>query len=336
MSKHPTLFITHRELVHQQRALDAAPPELDVTMRCDITKSDLIRLLPGMEFLVSERADLIDAEVIAAGKNLRLIQRLGSQTWDIDLEAARKAEVIVCRYPVRSCIAVAEHILMQMLCVARHTREMMLLMNRAEWQIAPRQTNENVFAYNWTQQERIFSLWQKTVGILGFGEIGLELANRLRGFDCQVLYNKRKPLPEQIEQELQVVYKSKNDLIRESDIVGSLLPFVKEVGQRFDAAFFAQMKPGAFFVNCGGAPVDELALMEALRSGHLAGAALDTYSWEPFPPEHPLLDMARDLRYNLVLTPHIAAATFEKVRRQEDYTNIQKLLKGEPLRYRVV
>ena len=96
MTTHPTLFITHRGERHQQAALDAAPAELDVTLRRSPSKDEIIALLPGKEFLITERSGEIDADIIRAGHDLRLIQRLGAQTHDIDLDAARAAGIPVC------------------------------------------------------------------------------------------------------------------------------------------------------------------------------------------------------------------------------------------------
>ena len=98
-NKHKTLFVTDRGLQHQQWALEGAPPELEITMRRKPGKEEIIALLPDMEVLISERSGVIDADMIAAGRNLRLIQRLGIQTWDIDLEAARSAGIPVCFSP---------------------------------------------------------------------------------------------------------------------------------------------------------------------------------------------------------------------------------------------
>ena len=85
--KHPTLYLTQRSERQQQSALAAAPAGLDITIRRDAARSEVLSLLPGAEFLISERAGVIDAEMIAAGRNLKLIQRLGAQSWDIDLDA---------------------------------------------------------------------------------------------------------------------------------------------------------------------------------------------------------------------------------------------------------
>src|SRR5271169_4978710 len=112
MDKHPTLFITHRGLFHQQAALEAAPANLDVTMLRTPSNEQILDLLPGKEFLISERSGVIDADIIKAGKNLRLIQRLGSQNQDIDLNAAKAAGIPVCYLPIRTCINVSEHLMM--------------------------------------------------------------------------------------------------------------------------------------------------------------------------------------------------------------------------------
>ena len=106
MNRYKTLFVTQRGERHQQAALDAAPPELDVIMRRTSDTREIIALLPEVDFLISERTGIIDADVIAAGRRLRLIQRLGSQSFDIDLDAARAKNIPVCLMPVRTCARV--------------------------------------------------------------------------------------------------------------------------------------------------------------------------------------------------------------------------------------
>lgn len=340
MDTHPTLFITRRGKLHQQKALEAAPAGLEVTMLRNPARDEVLRQIAASEFLISEREGEIGAEIIAAGRNLKLILRLGAQTWDIDLEAAKKAGVAVCYWPVGACIHVAEHILMQALGLSRRLRESMEVMQRAEWQQEPRLCDEDIFAYNWSGRGGIAALWRATFGILGLGEIGSELARRLKGFDCQVLYNKRRRLPEAAEDELAVTYAEWDDLLRQSDIVCCLLPYFEETRRLLDARFFAGLKEGAIFVHCGGSGVvDEDALIEALRSGRLAGAALDTFAWEPPHPDSPLLQMGRDPAWNLILTPHVAAGGFSLDRyghRSGDYTNIVRYLEGQTLFYRLV
>ena len=129
------------------------------------------------------------------------------------------------------------------------------------------------------------------VGILGFGEIGLELAIRLRDFDCRLLYNKRHRLPDHVEERYGLHYAMPDEVARQSDVVCSLLPY-QGPDAPLNAAFFAQMKPGSYFGPLRfGRRRDEPALIAALRSGRLAGAALDTYTYEPLRPDDPLLEL---------------------------------------------
>ena len=336
--KHSCLFLTSRGERHQQNALAAAPREIEITMRRDPAREEILRVLPAMEFLISERAGVIDAEMIAAGRNLKLIQRLGAQTWDIDLDAARRAQIPVCYLPVRTCALVAEHIVLQMLMLAKRARELMqIVADAGDWG-TPQPCTEDYFAYNWSRRENIRGISNRTVGILGFGEIGAELARRLRAFDCTVLYVKRNRLPAHAEADLQIEFVSHNELLRRSDFVCSLLPLFPETEQSINANFFAAMQPGAVFAHCGaGAVVDENALIAALRSGHLAGAALDTFTYEPMRADDPLIALARDPMQNLVLTPHIAAGTLptDEHPRARDYANILAVLRGDALKYRV-
>jgi lactate dehydrogenase-like 2-hydroxyacid dehydrogenase len=184
-------------------------------------------------------------------------------------------------------------------------------------------------------------IYGHTVGILGFGEIGAELARRLRGFSpAHLLYHKRSRLSERAETELGLTFAPLDPLLAESDFLCNLLPYSPRTDRLIDAAFLSRMKRGAFLVSCGsGSVIDEAALAGALRSGHLAGAALDTFEWEPIRPDNPLLPLARSLEMNVVLTPHTAAGSRlpapDKPPRAEDYENVLRILRGEPVLYRV-
>jgi phosphoglycerate dehydrogenase-like enzyme len=344
MTTHPTLWITHRGERHQQAALSSAPPEVEVTMLRSPSRQDVLAVLPEMEFLVSERTGEVDADMIAAGKKLRLIQRLGSQTYDIDLAAARAAGIPVCYAPVRGCRMVAEHMLMQILALAKHVRELMVVVQEGyDYGHPPQRCDEDYFAYNWSGHRGVMGLWGSTVGILGMGEIGAELAGLLRPFGCTLLYNKRHPLPDGAAAELGVRFATVDEMLAGSDVICMLLPFFPETEQSLNARFFAAMKQGSLFVSAGGSGVvDEHALARALRSGHLAGAALDTYTFEPVAPDDPLRALAADPRANVILTPHTAAGTGSigvikpRAERADDYENLLRCLRGEPLVGRLV
>ncbi|MCS6828955.1 MAG: hypothetical protein NZ553_20250 [Caldilinea sp.] len=339
MTRHRTLFLTQRGLQHQKWAMEGAPSELELVMRRGASREEILSLLADVEFLITERTGVIDAEMIAAAPKLRLIQRLGRQVWDIDLEAARRAGVPVCCWPIEGCVMVAEHMMLQMLGLLKRLREAMhITAEAADYGVETKRGDEDTFAYNWSKRTGIGKLSGATVGILGFGEIGWELVEQLRGFHCTVLYHKRTRLPAPVEEQLELEYASPEAIAERSDVVCSLLPY-QGPKEPIDAAYFARMKPGSLFVHCGsGATVDEAALLDALRSGRLAGAALDTYTYEPLRPDDPLVQAVQDPMLNLILTPHVAAGGFTAGghSRSQDYDNILALLQGRALKHRIV
>jgi lactate dehydrogenase-like 2-hydroxyacid dehydrogenase len=237
---------------------------------------------------------------------------------------------------------VAEHMVMQMLALAKRLGEVGTIASEAgDWGQPSRRTDEDTFAYDWSRRSGIRSLYDQTVGILGFGEIGAELARRLRGFDpARILYHKRTPLPARAEEALGITFASREKVIAGSDYLCMLLPYYLETDMLIDAGLLATMKQGSYLVSCGsGSVIDEAALAEALRGGHLAGAALDTFEWEPIRPNNPLLPLARDPAMNVVLTPHTAAGSSADAdsdrTRQGDYANLLRVLRGQPPRHRV-
>ena len=341
----PTLlFLTNRSERHQQAAREAAPPEIErIHFLRAPAKAEILAAIPNADFLISERAGVIDGEIIQAGKRLRLIQRLGSLTYDIDLDAAKAAGVPVCDLPLPGAVNVAEHLIWQILALLRraHDGEAAILSpspgtgEGTGLGVPSQRTDENVFATDWSRRAGIRSLHGLTVGILGFGEIGVETARRLRAFDCRMLYQKRVRLPEWVEKQLGIAYCAGDALYAQSDILCNLLPYSQTTDRLIDGAVFARMQPGSYLVNCGsGSVIDETALAAALTAGHLAGAALDTFEWEPLRPDNPLLALARNPNANVVLTPHTAFLGGAGDRREE-YDNIRRLLAGEALRNQV-
>lgn len=339
MTRHKTIFTTERGLRHQQAALNAAPAELDITMLRQPDKATLMSHLAEAEYFISERTGVIDADMIQAAPRLKLIQRLGSLTYDIDTSAARAAGVVVCYWPVGTVIRVAEHLIMQMLALSKKLPETTTVALAASTEWGPsRRTDEDTFAYNWSDRRNVEGLWQRTIGIMGFGEIGAELARRLKGWDCTVLYHKRRRLPLEVELELGLTYVDSDTLFAQSDYIANLLPYFKETDLLINADFLAKMKDGAALVSCGsGSVIDEVALVAAIESGKLNGAALDTFEWEPIKADNPLIALAKQ-GYNILLTPHIAAGATAAAAQERlgDFANPVNHIKGLPLKYRVV
>jgi phosphoglycerate dehydrogenase-like enzyme len=166
---HKTLFLTERGARHQRDALMAAPPELAVTILRQPDAKLLHEHLADAEFLISERVGVIGAEILASAPRLKMIERLGSLTHDIDLKAAKSAGVAVCYWPQRGVILVAEHLIMQMLGLAKRLREVeAIAVEAGDWGES-RRTDEDTFAYNWSGRAGIGGIVGTSVGILGLG-----------------------------------------------------------------------------------------------------------------------------------------------------------------------
>lgn len=172
-----------------------------------------------------------------------------------------------------------------------------------------------------------------TLGIVGLGRIGKQVAKRARAFDMPILYHNRRR-DEAAERELGVTYAPLDDLLKQSDFVALNCPLTPETTNLIGRRELSLMKPTGILVNVArGAVVDHDALLSALKSRRIAGAALDVTSPEPLPRDHPLLELD-----NLVIAPHLGSAANRTRRRMEEMTvlNLTAGLRGEPLPWRVV
>jgi glyoxylate reductase len=171
-----------------------------------------------------------------------------------------------------------------------------------------------------------------TLGIIGLGQIGRQIARRAAGFDMRVLYHNRHPRPE-AERELGVHFASRDALLAESDYVVLSVPLTGETRHLIDRRSLAKMKPTAALVNVARGPVVETeALLDALRTGVIAAAGLDVTDPEPLPRDHPLLGLG-----NVVITPHLGSATVQTRRKMAEISvaNLLSGLRGEPLLHEV-
>ena len=261
--------------------------------------------------------------------------------YDIDLQAAKNSGVSVCYLPIQMTVMVSEHILTQMLLLTKHIREAMHVITLdKDWGMQPQKCDEDTFVINFTGRKTIGTLYKATVGIIGFGEIGGELARRLKGFDCKVLYHKRTRLSEFAEKDLSITYATQDQLLKQSDFVVMLLPFMPETEAMVNQEFIKKMKPGACLVSCGASGLfNEEDVAKALASGYLGGVATDTFAWEPINQDSPLLDLARDPEANIMLTPHTASGSINPNAlpdRRGDYINLVSYNNKQPLIYQVV
>jgi phosphoglycerate dehydrogenase-like enzyme len=171
--------------------------------------------------------------------------------------------------------------------------------------LRPERTAQWKMAFHWMHNTRVHEVRGKTLGIVGMGEIGCELALRAHAMGMRNLYYKRNRLSEELEALFHAEYRSLEDLLRESDYVCLAVPHTSETERMIGRDQLALMKREAFLVNiCRGGVVDEEALIDALRQGQIAGAGLDVFTFEPLPAESPLCRLD-----NVILTPHIGGGT---------------------------
>lgn len=257
--------------------------------------------------ILTENVDVTEAMLDAAGEDLRLIARL-----DTGKAAVAETSVPIVDLPNTALVGVAELTVLLILAlsrrlfwVTRRTLARQWLPDRSQ----PILTDQQRYTYNWIGLEDFGTLYGRTVGIVGLGQIGRATAERLRPFGMTLLYTQRNCLDREAETRLGVSWCVLDDLLRRSDFVTLHHRFQQGVGgndNQFGAREFALMKPTAYLINTArGRLVDEDALVEAIRSGQIAGAGLDVYRHEPLPDDHALFDLAGD---NVILTPHVGGA----------------------------
>ena len=262
--------------------------------------------LAGAEAIVWSRWP-VDRALIESLPDLRLLQRLGRLRARGDATAAFERGIPVSVLPHGTSGRVAEHVLALIMGVFRgllHS-DQAVREGRNPAGLEPQERIGSTPTVNWARVPGLESLYFKTVGIAGFGEIGACLALLLQPFGCRVLYNKRTPLASDLERYFGVTHASFEDLLSASDAVIDLLPVSDATRGMFGRQQLDLMQPGAFFINTGRGPtVDEDALIDVLLERRIAGAGLDVFAQEPLAPGHPLTRLE-----NVLLTPHTAGGT---------------------------
>jgi len=252
------------------------------------------------------------ARVLAACPQLRVISFTGTGVGNfVDLQAATRQGIVVTNTPHYGDDTVAEHTFALLLALARHIPRFDRTLRQGRWEQDPPGRE----------------LAGKTLGILGAGEIGSRVARLGRAFGMHVLAWTAHPTPERAAA-LGVAFVSLEEIAETSDVISVHLTLTAGTRHLVDRSFLARTKPGALLVNTSrGEIVDTAALTEALRSGRLAGAALDVFEDEPLPADHPLLGLD-----NAVLTPHVGFHTAEATSRmlRIAVANLLGVLHGQP------
>lgn len=246
--------------------------------------------LADADGLIVRSATKVDADLIAAAPNLRVIARAGSGVDNVDLTAASQRGILVLNAPGANSISVAEHAFALMLTLARSIAQADAHMKNGRWEKKSLQGAE---------------LRGKTLGVVGFGRIGREVVRRARAFEMRIVAHDPY-VSSQLAEDLDVELVSMDDLCARADFITLHLPSSAGTKRLLSKERLAQCKPGVRIINTArGTLVDEAALAEAIASGHVAGAALDVFEREP-PPDTTLTGLPQ-----VVATPHIAASTKE-------------------------
>lgn len=290
----------------------------------------LERALPSADFLITETTTITREHVRACAGRMKLIQKFGRDCRNIDLAAAEALGITVANLVRFSSLSSADHITALLLALARNllSAHRSVLARRdpglkPHFEKAPPRNK-----FNWASIRNIKVLAEHTLGLIGLGENSGEVAKRVRMLGMRVLYFKRQRLSVEEEAALGGVrYVDFDTLLAQSDFVSIHVPYGKPTEKMIGREALRKMKRGAYLINTArGGIVDEEALYEALRSGQLAGAALDVYRYEPVPPDCPLLDLD-----NVLWTPHISGGEPGFMLREvEDVlANIARVLRGE-------
>jgi D-3-phosphoglycerate dehydrogenase len=286
--------------------------EHEVVLRPDCTPEELLRLIPDFEALVVRSATRVTAEVIAAGRRLQVIGRAGVGVNNIDVEAATARGIVVVNVPDGNTIAATEHTFALLLALARHIPDAVASLRAGRWE---------------RQRFVGMELRGKTLGIVGLGRIGQEVARRALAFGMAVVgYDPYLP-PERAEA-LGVRVAPLDEVLRAADVLTVHTPLTPQTRGLIGARELALLRPGALVLNCArGGIIDEAALYQALASGHLGGAGLDVFAEEPA-VGHPLLGLP-----NVVATPHLGASTREaqSVSAVEVARYVRAVLAGSPV-----
>jgi D-3-phosphoglycerate dehydrogenase / 2-oxoglutarate reductase len=254
------------------------------------TAATLPSEIADADALVVRSATKVTAALLEKAGRLRAIGRAGVGVDNVDVDAATRRGVLVMNTPGGNSVSVAEHTLALMLGLAR----------------AVPQANASIHAGKW--EKSAFSgteMRGKTLGLVGLGRVGTEVARRARALEVKVLAHDPFVTPAAAA-EAEVALVPLDDLLRRSDVISLHTSLSAQTEKLIDAAALAKMKRGVRLINCArGELIDEAALAAALKSGHVAGAALDTFAQEP-PKNSPLVGLP-----NVIATPHIAGSTAE-------------------------
>lgn len=309
------LFITGLQPDLADEFVAQGPKDIDtVVVRHDIPLDEKISMIQDTEYLVLFRPNRIEDEVLKAAGGLKLIQLVSAGFEHMNLDLCREFGLPVANNGGTNSIDVAEHTFALLLGAYRRLVELDADVRSNRWS-------------NLETGECTYTIHNKTVGIIGLGHIGRQVAERLKPFGPRMVYSDVAEAPPNVEENLGVEYLQLDSLLEQADIVTLHVPINDATRNLIDARALSLMKPTAVLVNtCRGGVIDEPALVSALQSGEIAFAALDVLAQEPPDRRNQILNLP-----NVLLTPHTAGITRDTWARRGVfvYENIDRVRKGE-------
>ena len=296
-------------------AANLAPEDMDVVLVDPRSGMDeMAALCRDAEAILCVPA-AVPIELLKQCPKVKLIQCLSAGYELLDMEAIGEMGVPVANNGGANAISVAEQTIALMIGICRKMMQ--------QWYNA---SKERRWRGGLSAMDPV-EITDKTVGIIGLGRIGKQVAKRLRGFDTRTIYYDIVEMPQDVQEELAAAPVSFDDLLRESDFVSVHVPLTRRTKGMISDRELEMMKPTAFLISdARGSVVDERALYQALKNGRIAGAALDVLEQEPTPTDNPLFELD-----NIIITPHMAGFSYETSVRtaQFAYANVRRAVTGE-------
>ena len=275
-----------------QAGIDILSQVAQVDVKTGLSPEELIKIMPEYDALMIRSGTRVTKEAIKAGTQLKIIGRAGVGVDNVDVPAATRQGIVVVNSPEGNTIAAAEHALAMMLAMSRYIPD----------------ANQSLKNGKWDRKSFVGAeVYKKTLGIVGLGKIGSHIAAAAKALGMKLIAYDPFISIDRAEQ-LGCRLVDMDLLLQEADYITLHIPKTPETTNLIDAKALAKMKPTTRIINCArGGIIDEVALVEALTSGRIAGAALDVFNNEPLEPDSPLRQVGKEL----LLTPHLGASTAE-------------------------
>ena len=273
-----------------EQGIEILKNEVDVDIKTGLPPADLIKIIGDYEALIVRSETQVTKDVINASKKLKIIGRAGVGVDNIDVNAATERGIIVVNAPEGNTISAAEHTIAMMMAMSRNIP----------------QANASLKSKKWDRKKFMgVEVRDKTLGVIGLGRIGSEVAKRAQGMEMKILAYDPFISAERAK-DLGVELTTVEDIVKRADYITVHTPLTKETKDLINTKEFAIMKKGARVINCArGGIINEEALAKAVKDGIVSSAAIDVFTKEP-PFDNPLLELDR-----VIVTPHLGASTEE-------------------------